>query len=195
MAGQGTPPTTLGLLEEAGAGDPVALNELLARMRPRLLAWTAARLGPLLKARLEAEDVVQEILVQAYAALPSFEARGGRSFYAWLFTIAERCIAAASDHHRAAKRDARREAALPPGVAAAQTSPSSRAARAEEWQLVLDALASLPEPHRTVFRLRRIEHRDNDEAAGILGVTPNHASVLYVRAVRALRDRLQGLDA
>lgn len=184
------PPTTRRLLHEARAGDSGALNELLGRLRPRLLAWVAARMGARLRSRVEPEDVVQEILLSAHAALPAYEDRGRRQFYAWLFTIAEHCITAQSDRFSAQKRDPRRETEVHSGIAAPFTSPSLGAARRDEWAMVLEEVGELPERYREVFRLRRIEYRGNDEVAQILGVTPNHASVLYVRAVKALRDRI-----
>ena len=190
MSAYTSPPSTRILLARAQAGESDAINALLERLRPRLVAWVTARLGPLLRAKLEAEDIVQEILIQANSAIPAFEPRGKRAFRAWLFTIAEHCIAAASDRFRAAKRDARRETSIQTRIPARQTSPSMAAARREEWDLLLDALRALPERYRTVLRLRRLEHRSNEEAAQTLGVTRKNASMLYVRAVRALRDVL-----
>ncbi len=77
-----SPPSTRILLSRAQAGDSDAINALLERLRPRLAAWVTARLGPLLRAKLEADDIVQEILIQANAAISTFEPRGRRAFRA-----------------------------------------------------------------------------------------------------------------
>ncbi len=78
------------------------------------------------------------------------------------------------------------------GIAAHKTGPCTRLERNEQMNRLLDALATLPESYRDILRLRRLEYLDNAEAADHLGITRGNASVLYVRAMQALRKKLGG---
>ncbi|MHC4548634.1 MAG: sigma-70 family RNA polymerase sigma factor [Planctomycetota bacterium] len=183
--------STRAIYLRANEGDKEALEKLLVRMRPRLRAWVALRMGPVLKAKLEADDLVQEILIKAAGAIQDFEPRGNRAFYAWLFTIARNQINQWRRTFGAAKRTAEEEQ-LHSGIRQAQSSPSTWASRNEELDHVLQTLTRLPERHREVIRLRSIEFLSNAEAAAQLGITRGNASVLYVRAMTALREKLRG---
>ena len=185
-------PSTRILYRRANAGDRAALELLLERMRPRLEAWVALRMGPALQARVDAEDLVQEILLKAAAAIESFRPEGKRAFVKWLFTVARHQISDRQRHHMAAKRDVQREQELRSGIPARRTGPYSRAERSDLMERLFDALALLPENYRDIVRLRRIEFLDNEEAAERLGLSRENASVLYVRAMQALRKKLDG---
>jgi RNA polymerase sigma-70 factor (ECF subfamily) len=188
MDSQGSPHTTQRLLGRARRNeDPEALNALCDRLRARLAAWVAARLGPRLRARVEVEDIVQETLMNVSAALSGFDSDDERRFRAWVFKIAERCINRQADWHGAAKRDPAKEVDVHSRLEAAQTSPSARAARAEDWASTLDAVAGLPENLRLVFRLKMIEGLTNSEVAEKLGISIKNVSVRYVRALTKLK--------
>jgi RNA polymerase sigma-70 factor (ECF subfamily) len=186
------PPTTRLLYRRANAGERAALEQLLERMRPRLEVWVALHMGAALKARVDAEDLVQEILLKASEAIESFEPKGKRSFLSWLFKVARNQISDRQRHFGAAKRDFHREQELRSGISAQATGPLSQAERNEQMDGLLDALATLPENYRDILRLRRLEYLDNAEAAERLGITRGNASVLYVRAMQALRKKLGG---
>ncbi len=160
--------------------------------RPRLVLWVAARLGTRLRARIEAEDIVQEILLKAFEGLATFEPKHEHSLLAWLFTIAEHRIADLADHFGAAKRDGEREREIHSRIAASQTSPSMRASREEQKELLWLAMSALSERHREILRLRRFEMLSNEEAGERMGITAKNASVLYVRAVEAMRKVMTG---
>ncbi len=183
--------STRHLYRQAHGGDRAALEQLLERVRPRLEAWVAARLGPALRSRLQADDLVQEILIKAYAAIPSFEPREKRAFYAWLFTIGRNTMLDSHKQLDAAKRRATREEALHSGIAGGGTTPSEAAVRNEEQERFLAALANLAPRYREIVCLRRIENVDNQQAAAQLGISPTNASVLLVRAMRALRKSME----
>ncbi len=186
------PPTvsTRHLYRRAHTGDRVALEQLLERVRPRLEAWVAARLGPALRSRLQVDDLVQEILIKSYTAIPSFEPREKRAFYAWLFTVGRNTMRDWHKRLHAAKRQATREEALHSSVAGGGATPSEVAVGHEEQERFLTALASLPPRYREIVCLRRLENVENRQAAERLGISPKNASVLLVRAMRALRKSM-----
>ena len=57
-------------------------------------------------------------------------------------------------------------------------------------ELVRACIDRLPETYRTVLLLRDIEELDSEEAAVILGITPNAVKVRLHRARQALRELL-----
>lgn len=63
---------TQALLDQAAGGDGRACARLLERHRPRLLDFVDTHLDPLLRARLDASDVVQEAQIEATRRLPDF---------------------------------------------------------------------------------------------------------------------------
>ena len=60
------------LLQAAAGGDDQAAELLLGRHRERLKSMIAIRLAPQLAARLDASDVVQDVLVQAHDRLAEY---------------------------------------------------------------------------------------------------------------------------
>ena len=57
--------------------------------------------------------------------------------------------------------------------------------------MVRKAIDRLPANYRTVLLLRDVEELDTDEAAAILGVTPNAVKTRLHRARQALRTLLE----
>ena len=73
------------------------------------------------------------------------------------------------------------------------TSPS-RAARRAEMQLKLQETLNAMEPFdREVLALRHFEELTNGEVAHVLGLTKTAASNRYIRALKRLKETLQGI--
>lgn len=135
----------------------------------------------------EAEDVVQEVFVRVYRALPRYEER--QRFEPWLFHILGNCC-------RTANKRARRveihsiddEAAF--HAAAATDTPT---AFDEEWgEAVRDALAELPDHNREVFLLHYVEGFSYDEIEQMTGVRRSALKMRVKRASDFMRKRLEG---
>src|SRR5262249_57600956 len=73
------------IVAAARAGDPVAVEELLAMLGPSLLRAVRALMGP---SHPDLEDVVQDVLIAVVDALPSF--RGDCSLLHFAIRIATR---------------------------------------------------------------------------------------------------------
>lgn len=177
------------LLTVAIDGDDTAQGELLERVRPRVVLWVASRMSPALRAKVEPEDVAQEILLAVHKAWSSFRGTNERSFFAWLFRIAENRIRDQVDHFGAAKRQA------VPLLRFSQTSPSTRVARAEMVIRIQGALTHLSESHRKVIQLVRLEERPVAEVAELMDRSPNAIRVLYCRALKAMRQTMVDQEA
>lgn len=175
---------THALLRAARAGEPGALPPLLERLRPRLVVWASGRMSALLRARLDAEDVAQEVLLAVHEDFASFRGTDEASFFRWLFTVAEHRVRDLADHHGALKRR------TPAPHSFTQTSPSEAASRREEFARIRDALGFLSDAHREAILLVRIEDLGVAGAAARLGRSENAVRILYCRALKALREAL-----
>ena len=175
---------TEGFLTAALDGSPESRGELLERLRPRLVLWVASRLSASLRAKVEPEDVAQDILLAVHRDFDSFEGDQPRAFYRWFFTVAENRIRDLADHFGALKRQ------LPPPLSFSQTSPSSAAARTEQVARMMKAVEALPDAHREVITLVRIEERPVADVASLLGKSENAVRILYCRALKELRAAL-----
>src|SRR5215475_7983995 len=87
------------LAVRARAGSRVSFDEIVVRLRPRLVAFLARRLPD----AADAEDVAQETFLRAYDHLDRYDP--GRPFATWLFAIGKHV---ATNHAIArTRRDAR----------------------------------------------------------------------------------------
>ena len=182
------------LFIRARDGDRDAGEEVFERVRIPLEKWTTLRLGTLLRSRIDTEDVVQETLKQIFLALPSFQAQNPRATMAWVFKIGENRIRDMSERLRAGKRNPERERELHSRLAASWTSASMLAARREEHERVLASLMALPENHREIIRLVKVEELSYEEAGERLGISSKNAGVRLVRALKAWREQREKDD-
>jgi RNA polymerase sigma factor (sigma-70 family) len=76
--------STFHLLELAKAGDPDALNRLLARYLPTLRRWASGRLPRWARDLMDTDDLVQETMIRAVNRLGAFEPRHEGALHAYL---------------------------------------------------------------------------------------------------------------
>jgi RNA polymerase sigma-70 factor (ECF subfamily) len=159
--------------------------------------------GPALRAKVDASDVIQETLWKAYRGFPEFRGTTEGELLAWLRRVLARTIA---DHVRryakTARRDVAREESIEDALdrssealralAADQTSPSAAAARREDGVALADALATLRPEHREVILLRNLEGLDWPQVAERMGRTPDAARMLWGRALASMRPLVKG---
>lgn len=192
------------LLEQARRGDAAAVNGLLDRHRQALRRMVLLRLDRALAPRVDASDIVQDVLVEANRRLADYLRDPPLPFHLWLRRIArDRLIDAHRRHRGAARRSVDREQPLA-GPAyldrstmdlAAQLcdpelTPAAAAVRLEMERRCQAAIESLDEHDREVVLLRHFEQLSNHETAQVLGLTEAAAGMRYLRAVRRLRALL-----
>jgi RNA polymerase sigma-70 factor (ECF subfamily) len=181
------PVTDEALVPRILAGE-TALFELIMRRHNQRL-YRAAR--AILNDDAEAEDVMQETYVRAFAHLAQF--RGDALLSTWLTRIAA--------HEAFARvRQRRRLAALPPDDNDVETlpmadrpkpsDPEREANNAELRGLLERAIDELPETYRTVFVLREVEGLSTATTAECLGVSEEVVKTRLSRARARLRDGL-----
>ena len=92
------------LLEQARQGDGAARERLLAEHREAVRRMIALRLDPAIAARVDASDVVQEVLLEASRRLDDYLRNPAMPFSLWLRHIARDHIIDAHRRHRQAQR-------------------------------------------------------------------------------------------
>src|SRR5437868_2732460 len=101
------------LLDQARHGDGQAIEALLARHREAVRRMIDLRLDPAIVQRVDASDVVQDVLLEASRRLQDFLKKPVMPFHLWLRHIAkDHIIDAHRKHHQAKKRGVEREQPL-----------------------------------------------------------------------------------
>jgi RNA polymerase sigma-70 factor (ECF subfamily) len=173
-------------------GEGAAFAAIMQRYNQRL--YRAAR--SIVRDDGEAEDVLQEAYIRAFAALGAF--RGDASLSTWLTRIVlneavgrirrQRPTEDLAVLDQAAANGAARVITFP-GVNAAP-DPEAAAARAEVRRLLEGAVDELPDSFRLVFVMRDIEGLSIDETASALGIRPETVKTRLHRARNLLRAAL-----
>jgi RNA polymerase sigma-70 factor, ECF subfamily len=170
--------------------------------RDYLLLLVRLQIGPRLRAKLDASDVVQQAILQAHERRDQFRGRTEAEWLAWLRAILANVLAATARRFDAQARDPGRERSLEAELersasrlenllAADQTSPSKRAVRGEELLRLAQALACLPEDQRRVVELHYLKGLTVAEVAERIGRTRPAAVGLLFRGLKQLRERLR----
>lgn len=192
------------LLAGAKKGDADAVDQLLARHREAIRRMIDLRLDPAIVQRLDASDVVQEVLIEANRRLKDYLKAPPMPFHLWLRHIAkDHIIDAHRRHHQAQKRGVDREQAMHRPAWSERSSlelagqlmdqdltPASAAIQEEMQRRLREAIAQLEDDDREIILMRHYEMLANQEVAESLGLTEAAASMRYLRAVRKLRDLL-----
>jgi RNA polymerase sigma-70 factor (ECF subfamily) len=170
-------------------GDGAAYEEVVRRFGGRLLA-TARRM---LNNEDDAEDAVQEALLSAFRHIGQFAGQARLS--TWLHRIVVNVVLMKMRSRRA-RPESSVEDLLPrfvedghwaDRIGGDEESADALLERQESRRLVRRCIDQLPETYRTVILLRDIEELDTDEAASVLGITPNATKIRLHRARQALR--------
>jgi RNA polymerase sigma-70 factor, ECF subfamily len=178
------------LVSRALARDVDAFCTIVKRNNQRL--YRIAR--GVIRDDAEAEDIVQEAYVKAFAHLASF--RGDSSLSTWLSRIT---INEALGRLRS-KRRAEGAGFSAPGATEAEiipfplnadgADPERTMAQRQILQLVEQATDNLPEAFRTVFIARMIQGLSVAETADLLGVQPQTVKTRLHRARALVRKEL-----
>ncbi len=186
------------LVEAATGGDPVALDELVARYLPRLHAHVRPHMDGPLRAHEASMDAVQSVCREVLGAREQFEYRGEGPLLGWLLTTALNKLRERARFHGRQKRDARRETPedlVDPSVYAALVTPSRDAIGREEVERLERALARLPDDHREVIVLARIVGLPHAEIAARMDRSASATRNLLGRALTGLMKELDVQDS
>jgi len=195
------PPEISRLIERAQAGDEEAMDELVRHYSARLLESVRSELGDRLRQRLESQDVMQQVYLDALRSIEQFAEQGRDSFFAWLRRIAVNRIC---DFDRRAFQTAKRGAEVRAGdlgrdesmarllgdLSGSVTSPSMAADFRDRVRLLEEALGRLPDAQRAAIQHRYMNHLSVGETASKMGRSERAVRSLCVRALIRLREIL-----
>jgi RNA polymerase sigma-70 factor (ECF subfamily) len=192
------------LLDDARRGKAGAVDNLLGRFREPLRKAVGVRLDPALARRVDASDIVQDVLIEANQRLAEYLNKPDMPFALWLRHLAQdRIIDAHRRHRLAQRRSLDREqpiarpawadesgASLVAQLIDSERTPASEALQAELARKLTSAIHELGADDQEVILLRHHEQLSNQEVAMLLGLTEAAASMRYLRALRRLRNVL-----
>ncbi|RZJ44112.1 MAG: RNA polymerase sigma factor [Brevundimonas sp.] len=164
------------LVRRVGRGDPAAIQAMVARKLPRMLALARRMLGD----PMEAEDVAQDALLRAWKQAPKWTP-GKARFDTWLHRVA---LNLCYDRLRR-----RREIATdsPPDRPDESPAPDRGLLAADVGVRVDAALSRLPERQREAIVLCHYQELTNIEAAALMEISVEALESLLSRGRRALR--------
>jgi RNA polymerase sigma-70 factor (ECF subfamily) len=167
-------------VERVLEGDPEAFAGVVRRHGARLVGLCARLTGD----RGLGEELAQEALARAYAALGSWRADGG--FRAWLTRVA---VNACRDWQKAGAR-AERPAEVDANAPSTGPDPERLAMGRELGAALQQAVSRLPAANREAFVLFHVEGLPYEEISAATGVS---VAALKVRVHRARQRLLEEL--
>jgi len=195
------PDTISSILAAAQAGSRDALGQVLDRCRRYLLELAQQTLGPGLRAKGGASDLVQETYLEAHRQFPKFEGASDAQLRAWLRCLLMHKAAQLGRRFRGTrKRQLSRE--IPFGVADSTTAhaselagrvptPSVQVMADEQLRRLHDAMSRLPRDHREVVLYRYQQGLSFEEVGRRLHRSADAARMLWARAVEKLKVELK----
>jgi RNA polymerase sigma factor (sigma-70 family) len=168
------------LIAMARSGNPGAFETIVDRYQGRLLGFCRQMLG----STEDAEDVLQEVFVNAYRAMLADER--DINLRPWLYRIARnRCL----NHLRKPTADAQESMDMVPAVEASSTA--ERVHNREEFRQILSDVNKLPETQRSALLLREMDALSYEEIATAMDTTVPSIKSLLVRARISLAEASQ----
>ena len=166
-------------MRRVGRGDPAAVQALVARKLPRMLALAQRMLND----PVEAEDVAQEAMLRAWRQASAWRP-GQAKFDTWLHRVGLNLCYDRLRRRREILTDA------PPERPDEGPGPDRGLMAADTGRRVPAALAALPDRQREALVLCHYQELTNIEAARLMTVSVEALESLLSRGRRALRSAL-----
>jgi RNA polymerase sigma-70 factor (ECF subfamily) len=164
------------------------------------------RIGPRLRSKLDADDLLQEAFLRAHQAIGRFRGTTREEFLAWLRGILAHVLAdQIRRYHGTEQRDPNLERGLEcalersseefvRALAAPTSSPSQRVVRHERALRLAEGMERLPPAAREVLVLRHFQNLSFPEIARRMDRTLDGVKNLWIRALARLRREVAALD-
>ncbi len=168
------------LIAMARSGNAGAFETIVDRYQGRLLGFCRQ----MLKSTEDAEDVLQEVFVNAYRAMLADERE--INLRPWLYRIARnRCL----NHLRKPTADAQESMDMVPAIEASSTA--EKVHNREEFRQLLTDVGKLPETQRSALLLREMDALSYEEIAQAMDTSVPSVKSLLVRARISLAEASQ----
>lgn len=188
---------TVRRLAALSRGEIDAADRLYQHVEARILRAVTAKMGPHLMARIDPQDLKQEVLRRSLARVREFGPDQRNQLWAWFHRLAEEVVIDEARRWDARKRDARREVRLDQDSGCREIIRRGgtvwrKVSRKESSAKIEEAMQQLPPKDREVLEIQ-IQSRvrmSGEELARALGCTPQAASMRASRAAARLRELL-----
>lgn len=171
---------------------PLTPEVAFEQHRERLLSVIYLRMGPDLRTRMDPEDILQDVAIEAIHSWRTLSEENNAG--AWLVTLARRKVARIlRDQVGVAARDPRREHAMKTDmpVADRRSGPVTAADRRDRLELLEQALTRISDDHREVILLTKIEGLAAKDVGERMGRSENAIHLLLSRALKRLAQELK----
>jgi len=178
------------VIQAIQAGDAHAMDEFV-RAQGR---WVRAVVFGVVGRADDLDDICQRVWIQVWRECRRLDDTS--RWRAWLYRIARN---ASTDALRSGQRRKRLQGAPGSGSemlegvpAGASSRPDQALLASEQEQVLMEAIASLPELYREPFVLKHVEGWSYAEIGEVLGLPNDTVETRLVRARRLLREKLSG---
>ncbi len=169
------------LIEAIGTGDIPAFEKLIQKYRNSVLNFIYKYLGD----RFGSEDLAQDVFLRVYSSAVEFEPRGKVS--TWIFKIAYNL--SVNEILRRKRLCLIADTVEEKGLEIAAPNPIDGL---ELKEILMDAIARLPEKQKAALLLRVNEELSYSEIGSVLSVSVSSVESLLFRARENLRKMLGG---
>ncbi len=188
------------LIRQAREGDAQCREQLFGLCRSYLGFVARSLVESRLRAKVDASDLVQETMLEAYRDFERFQGGSEQEWLAWLKRILAHNAADFVRRYRGtAKRRAGREVAFrhpadstrvggAPEPAAPCATPSQEFLQIDAELRMTAALAELPPDYQEVIVLRNLERLPFNEVAERMERSRPAVQMLWMRAIRKLQE-------
>jgi RNA polymerase sigma factor (sigma-70 family) len=152
-----------------------------------------------LRGKTTPEDILQDVLLEAWNRRETLEWRGLQAFRSWLLTLVDHRIGDAADFFAAQKRGgpgiggSDNADSVPEGDPIVSTTPSRLAMFREQAEAMTGALADVPPDCRDVVRMRLFEEISSGQIAGRLGIGESAVRHRFRRGLQVYQAALEKL--
>lgn len=189
-------------------GNWQSFDDAFVAHRQRLWQIVHFRMNAKIRARVDPDDIVQQIYLDAKQRLSHFASGDFPSFFLWLRLVATQTLSRTHRQHLGTKSrsvDSERcgqtshqwgdaSQSLSQQFVAQMTTPSGKLMRKELLSQLDEALEAMGEMDREILAMRHFEELTNQEVSFALGISEKAANMRYLRALQRLRGVLESID-
>lgn len=173
------------LIKIAQAGNAEAFGEIYNRYAQSIFRYLYAHLNE----RQDAEDLMADVFLRTWQALPEYQRRKGVPFYVFLYRIARNRLI---DYYR--RNEVRKLDVTLDKTLGENQEPLQTATEDIEHSIVHHFLEKLREDYRTVISLRFLSGLSPEETAAVMDKSVGAVRVLQHRALAALQRLMKEAD-
>jgi RNA polymerase sigma-70 factor (ECF subfamily) len=194
------------LLRGAAEGHRDRWEALVQKHHARLRRMVSLRLDRRLRGWINPSEVIRQAAATGSSRCVEYLQNPSEPFFVWLRRLTGQTLQLLQRHRLGEALENSRELSLQPGSIPAASSmalavhllgqtPALHEAelRARRLRFLEEALNGMAAPEREMLALRHFEQLNNAETAADLGLTEAEASKLYIRALKRLKEILQGM--